>query len=205
MAETLLLAHTIGRKGWEVAHAGGAAEFALAAVGQCFVHRLLLFNLPLLWRLRSLLRTDIATLDPRALRLAMYVDARVRVSGVRLDVTITAPADQDGGAPMTLVETALPLVALRERDARLPPAEAGMAWRVHALGADGVKNFRRLAHALEGVARDARVVLRASARESRAPAALRSGFPLRIDLVLDAAEGYLTLVPLRVLALTDER
>lgn len=54
MAETLLLAHTVGRKGWEVAHAGGSAEFALAAVGHCFVHRRLLFNLPLLWRLRKL-------------------------------------------------------------------------------------------------------------------------------------------------------
>lgn len=203
MAETLLLAHTIGRKGWEVAHAGGAAEFALAAVGQCFVHRRLLFNLPLLWRLRSLLHTDVTTLDPRALRLAMCVDARVRVSGVRLDVTITAPAGDDGAA-RTLVETALPLIAVRERDTRLPPADEGMTWRVHALGADGVRNFRRLARALEDVARDALVVLRASARESRAPAALRSAFPLRIDLVFDAAEGYVTLVPLRELALTED-
>lgn len=205
MAETLLLAHTIGRKGWDVAHAGGAGEFALAAVGHCFVHRLLMFNLPLLWRLRSLLRADIATLDPRALRLAMYVDERVRVSGVRLDITITAPAPDDGGRAMTLVEAALPLAVVRDRDARLPAADEGMAWRVHALGADGVKNFRRLARALESVARDARVVLRASARESRAPAALRSAFPLRIDLVFDAAAGYQTLVPLRKLALAEER
>lgn len=204
MAETLLLAHTIGRTGWDVAHAGGAAEFALAAVGQCFVHRRLLFNLPLLWRLRSLLHADITTLDPRALRLAMYVDERVRVSGVRLDVTITAPAAGDGGAAMTLVEAALPLAAVRERDARLHAAGKGMAWRVHALGAEGVKNFRRLARALAGLTRDARVVLRASARESRSPAALRAAFPLRIDLVFDAAEGYVTLVPLRELVLTDD-
>jgi len=203
MAETLLLAHTVGRTGWEVAHAGTAAEFALAAVGRCFVRRRLLFNLPLLWRLRSLWRDGVAALDPRALRLAMAVDPRVRVAGARIDVRITAPVD-DGPQPMTLVETALPLAAVRERDARLDELDDGLVWRVHGLAADGVRNFKRLARALEASVRDARVELRVSARESRAPAELRAGFPLRIDLLFDAAEGYVTLVPRRELDLTED-
>jgi hypothetical protein len=203
MAETLLLAHTIGRKGWEVAHAGGPGEFALAAVGHCFVHRRLLFNLVLLWRLRRLWREVAVTVDPRTLRLAMGVDERVRVSGVRLEVMITAPAD-DGGRPTTLIETTLPLAAVRERDARLPALESGLAWRVYALAADGVKNFRRLARVLESIARDSRVELRATARESRAPAALRAAFPLRMELLFDADEGYVTLVPLRELVPSDD-
>jgi hypothetical protein len=203
MAETLLLAHTVGRKGWEVAHAGGSAEFALAAVGHCFVHRRLLFNLPLLWRLRKLWHAGVTRLDPRALRLALAVDERVRVSGARLDITITAPAD-GATQPMRLVQAALPLAVVRERDLRLPALDGGLAWRVHALGADGVKNFRRLARALEAATRDARVELRVTARESRSPAALRATFPLRIDLLFDAQEGYVTLVPLRELVVEDE-
>jgi hypothetical protein len=203
MAETLLLAHTIGRKGWDVAHAGAASEFALAAVGHCFVHRRLLFNLVLLWRLRKLWHDAAMKLDARTLRLAMGVDERVRVSGARLDVTIASPSEA-GGPPMTLIETALPLAAVRERDARLPALDAGQAWRVYALAADGVKNFRRLARVLESIARDARVELRATARESRAPVALRPAFPLRMELLFDADEGYVTLVPLRELDLTGD-
>jgi hypothetical protein len=203
MAETLLLAHTIGRKGWDVAHAGADCEVALAAVGHCFVHRRLLFNLVLLWRLRKLWHDAATKLDARTLRLAMGVDERVRVSGARVDVTISAPA-AEGAQPMTLIETALPLAAVRERDPRLPALDAGQVWRVYALAADGVKNFRRLARVLESIARDARVELRVTARESRAPAALRAAFPLRIELMFDADEGYVTLVPLRELDLTGD-
>jgi hypothetical protein len=202
MAETLLLAHTFGRAGWEVAHAGGSGEFALAAVGQCFVQRRLLFNLPLLWRLRKLWREGMSALDPKALRLAMCVDERVRVSGVRLDVALIAPADE-GAKPQTLIDAALPLPLLRERDARLPPAEPGMAWRVHALGADGVRAFRKLARGFAAADKGVQIELRASARDSRSPAALRGAFPLRIDLLFDAAEGYVTLVPARTLLLSD--
>jgi hypothetical protein len=96
------------------------------------------------------------------------------------------------------------LAAVRERDARLPALDAGQAWRVYALAADGVKNFRRLARVLESIARDARVELRVSARESRAPVALRAAFPLRIELLFDADEGYVPLVPLRELDLTGD-
>jgi hypothetical protein len=201
MAETLLLTHTLGRRGWDIAHAGAAGEFALAAIGHCFLHRRLLFNLVLLWRLRRLWQEGVTHLDPRALRLAMGVDERVRVSGARLDVTLTAA--NDGDRARTLVEAALPLAAVRERDARLPALDDGLAWRVYALAADGVRGFRRLARVLAGRPRDARVELRASARESRSPAALRAAFPLRVDLLVDAGEGYVTLVPLRELALAD--
>jgi hypothetical protein len=122
LTETLLLTHTLGRAGWEVAHAGGASAFALAAVGQCFVRRRLLFNLPLLWRLRTLWRDGMAALDPRALRLALYVDERVRASGASLEVGLSRPAAAGVRAPAP-VEIELGLVQLRERDDRLPPPE----------------------------------------------------------------------------------
>lgn len=199
MAETLLLTHTLGRAGWDVAHGGGAGEFALAAVGQCVVQRRLLFNLPLLWRLRTLWQQGMGALDPRVLRLALCVDERVRVSGARLDVSLTAPAEQ--GARAVTVDTSFALSVVRERDARLPAAGDGLAWRVHALTADGAKAFRKLARAFAQLPRGTEVALRASARDSRSPAVLRAAFPLRIDVLFDAAQGYVTLVPLRELAL----
>jgi hypothetical protein len=200
MAETLQLSHVFGRSGWQVAHAGGHGQFALAAVGQCFAQRRRLFNLLLLWKLRKLWREGMADLDPRALRLAMCVDERVRVSGAQVNVAVTLP-EAAGARPATSLAAALPLSAVRKRDVRLPAAEPGCAWRVHALAPAAVKDFRRVARALHGMANGTRVDLRASVRDSRTPATLRAAFPLRIDLLLDAAEGYVTLVPARTLAL----
>jgi len=202
MAETLLLARTVGRRGWEVAHAGGAGEFALAAVGRCFAQRGLLLNLPLLWRLRALWATELSALDPRALRLALAMDARVKFSLARIEVRITQPRSA-AAAPRALLETALSLAPARGRDARLPLLDDGLAWRVHMLGADGVRSFRRLARALDGLARGARVELLAVTRDSRSPAALRADFPLRIDLLFDDDEGYSTVMPLRRIHLSE--
>ena len=202
MAETLLLTHTLGRAGWDVAHTGSASEFALAAVGQCFVKRRLLFSLPLLWRLRTLWRDGMAALDPRALRLALYVDERVRVSGASIDVVLRRPAGAGARAP-TPVEFALPLAQVRERDEQLPPAEPGHAWHAYALGADGVKAFRRLARAFAGLPPGSEVTLRARLRESRSPRELRDGFPLRVELLLEADHGYITLVPKKLLPIDE--
>jgi hypothetical protein len=214
MAETLQLTHTLGRAGWDIAHAGGAGEFALAAIGHCLAQRRLLLNLPLLWRLRKLWQGGIAAIDPRALRLAVCVDERVRVSGVRLDVAIESPAvapveRADAAAKPTRARTsrrapvqiALPLSVVRERDARLPTASTGLAWRVQALSADGVTGFRKLVRALTQLPRGATVRLTVSARDSRAPATLRRAFPLRVDLLLAADDGYLTLIAARELSL----
>jgi len=201
MAETLLLTHTLGRAGWDVAHAGGASEFALAAIGQCFVKRRLLFNLPLLWRLRTLWRDGMAALDPRALRLALYVDERVRVSGASIDVELRRPAA--GARAAAPVVVALPLAPVRERDDPLPPAEPGHAWRAYALGPDGVKAFRRLARAFADLPPGSEVTLRAHLRESRSPRELRDGFPLRVELLLEADRGYITLVPKKLLKIEE--
>ena len=201
MAETLLLTHTLGRAGWDVAHTGCASEFALAAIGQCFVKRRLLFNLPLLWRLRTLWRDGMAALDPRALRLALYVDERVRVSGASIDVELRRPAaGARAAAPVAVV---LPLAQVRERDEQLPPAEPGHAWHAYALGADGVKAFRRLARAFADLPPGSEVTLRARLRESRSPRELRDGFPLRVEMLLEADHGYITLVPKKLLPIDE--
>lgn len=228
MAETLQLTHTLGRTGWQVAHAGGAAEFALAAVGQCFAQRRLLFNLPLLWKLRSLWTTGMSGIDPRALRLAMCVDERVRVSGAQLQVRFRVPLVQKkallhraGGRAFARalsehgnpdrqgkdLHGTLPLPAQRGTDPHLPAPGDGLAWRVHALSAEGVSSFRKLAKGFARLPKGTQVQIRVIARSSRSPRELRAGFPLRVDLRLDPSVGYLTLVPLRRLViapLTDD-
>lgn len=203
ISESLQLVHVVGRSGWEVVHASGDGQFALAAVGQCFAQRRRLLNLMLLWKLRTLWREGMAALDPRALRLALCVDARVRVGGASVDVTVTPPAPRGGPSPSPL-EVSLPLSAVRSRDTRLPAAAPGCTWRVHALAPAAVKNFGRVARALHGMDKGTRIDLNARLRDSRAPALLRTAFPLRIDLLLDAADGYLTLVPARTLVLAKD-
>lgn len=203
MAETLQLSHVLGRSGWKVQHTGGDGQFALAAVGQCFLQRRRLLNLLLLWKLRALWRDGLAKLDPRQVRLAMCVDERVRVSGARVEVAVSAPAPRRGD-PRAPIEAVLPLAVVRARDLRLPAAEPGCAWRVHALAPAGVTAFRRAARALHGLDKGARIDLRACVRDSRTPAALRAAFPLRIDVLLDPADGYVTLVPARTLALPKD-
>ncbi len=209
MAETLQLSHVFGRGGLRVVHAGGDGQFALAAVGQCVAQRGRLLNLLLLWKLRKLWRAGLDKLDPRALRLAMCVDERVRVSGAVVDVAVTlaVPTGRSAvrtGRPAGPFQATLPLSVVRTRDARLPAAAPGCAWRVHALAPAAVKEFRRVARALHGLRSGTQIDLRASVRDSRAPAALRTAFPLRIDLLLDAADGYLTLVPARTLVLAKD-
>ncbi len=207
MAETLQLTHAMGRTGWEVAHAGDDGAFALAAVGHCFAQRRRMLNLPLLWRLRRLWLGGMTALDPRVLRLAVCVDPRVRVSGARVEVRAELPDDgsgsartRRGSASIPALQATLPLAALRGGDNGLPPVD-GLAWRVHALSAEGARAFRKLAAAFVDLPRGAQITVRVGARDSRAPAELRAAFPLRIDLLLDPADGWLTLVPLRRLAL----
>ena len=208
MAETLQLSHVFGRGGWRIVHAGGEGQFALAAVGQCVAQRRRLFNLLLLWKLSKLWRAGLDELDPRALRLAMCVDERVRVSGAVVDVAVTlaVPTGRSAvrtGRPAGPFQATLPLSVVRTRDARLPAAAPGCAWRVHALAPAAVKELRRVARALHGVQSGTQIDLRTVVRNSRSPAVLRAAFPLRIDLLLDPAEGYVTLVPARTLALKD--
>lgn len=191
--EILMLTHTMGVAGWQARHEGAGNAFVLAAFGRCFVERRISFNLPLLWRLRRLWREGAAALDPRALRLALWLDERVVLRGARVDVHIAPPAER----PKAF---GLGLRALRERG---PEAEAPA--RVFGLASDSHDRFRKLARELGVVPKGSALRLRVEARHSAAPAALRTGFPLRVDLRLHADEDYVTLIRARTVEarLTD--
>lgn len=183
--ETLLLTHTMGVAGWQARHEGDARAFVLAAFGRCFVERHASFNLALLWRLRKLWREGAAALDPRALRLALWLDERVVLRGARVDVHLAPPAAQ----PKVF---GLGLRTLRERG---PEAEAPA--RVFGVAADSHDRFRRLARELGDVPKGSALKLRVRAKESAAPVSLRAEFPLRVDLRLQADEDYVTLIRAR--------
>lgn len=183
--ETLLLTHTMGVAGWQARHEGDGRAFVLAAFGRCFVERQASFNLPLLWRLRRLWREGAAALDPRALRLALWLDERVVLRGARVDVYLAPPQ-------ASTRSFGLGLRALRETG---PAAEAPA--RVFGLAADSHDRFRRLARELGDVPKGSALKLRVRAKESAAPVSLRAEFPLRVDLRLQADEDYVTLIRAR--------
>ncbi|GIL03898.1 MAG: hypothetical protein BroJett031_04180 [Betaproteobacteria bacterium] len=183
--EILLLTHTMGVAGWQARHEGGGRAFVLAAFGRCFIERRISFNLPLLWRLRRLWREGAAALDPRALRLALWLDERVVLRGARVDVHLAPPAAQ----PKAF---GLGLRTLRERG---PEAEAPA--RVFGLASDSHERFRRLTRDLGVVPKGSALRLLVEAEHSAAPPALRAEFPLRVDLRLHADEDYVTLIRAR--------
>ncbi|GAB4470333.1 MAG: hypothetical protein OHK0044_12890 [Burkholderiaceae bacterium] len=185
--EILTLTHTIGVAGWQVWHEGDSRAFVLAAFGRCFVERRIAFNLPLLWRLRRLWREGAAALDPRALRLALWLDERVALRGARVDVHLAPPA-----APPKAF--GLGLRALRERG-----PEADALARVFGLASDSHEHFRLMARDLAAVPKGSALKLLVEARHAGVPAALRARFPLRVDLRLRADEAYVTLVHARTI------
>lgn len=183
--EVLTLTHTIGVAGWHVRHEGDGHAFVLAALGRCFIEQGISLNLPLLWRLRKLWRKGAIALDPRALRLALWLDERVVLRAARIDVRLTPPAAQ----PKAF---GLGLRTLRERG---PAAET--AARVFGLASDSHEPFRRMARDLGAVPNGSALELLVEARHPGVPASLRARFPLRVDLRLRADEDYVTLIHAR--------
>ena len=183
--ELLTLTHTIGVAGWHVWHEGDGCAFVLAALGRCFVERRISFNLPLLWRLRKLWREGATALDPRALRLALWLDERVVLRGARIDVHLAPPAAQ----PKAF---GLGLRTLRERG-----PEAEVPARVFGLASDSHERFRLMARDLGAVPKGSALKLLVEARHQGVPPSLRTRFPLRVDLRLHADEDYVTLIHAR--------
>lgn len=141
-----------------------------------------------LWKLRSFNIDEFFALDPSALRGAVRTDARASYEAVVIDIDLK----MQGQAP---VRHALELRSLQAGDARLAPAPAGRRWYVFALGEQGEAVFRDLRQRLTAVKRDGNNELRIGigARAAAVPPDLARALPMRLDLLLDPRDGYVTL------------
>jgi hypothetical protein len=164
------------RRGF-VAAAGAAALAACAAV-----------PLPTLWRLRSFGPEQLFALDPTQLRAAARVDARARMT----NVTITLDVEPTDGAPRRTYR--IPLEQPTS-DPRLERAPADRRWYAFALSPQGIAEHQRIKREYAAVAKGSRATLKiAAAEDGTVPPDLKRAFPLRLDVLLDPAEGYFTLI-----------
>lgn len=144
--------------------------------------------LPTLWRLRSFGPEQLFALDPTQLRAAARVDARARMK----NVTITLDVDPADGAPRRTYRIPLEQPTSDPRLERAPPDRR---WYAFALSPQGIAEYQRIKDEYAAVAKGSRGTLKiAAADDGTVPPELKRAFPLRLDVLLDPAEGYFTLI-----------
>jgi hypothetical protein len=152
-----------------------------------------------MWRLRSFGVEQLFALDPTQLRAAARVDSRARMRNVTIGVDVE-PADRS--TPRSYV---IPLDQ-PAADPRLEPAPPGRRWYAFALSAQGLGEYTRIKQNYASVPKGSRgKVTIAAADDGSVPPDLMRAFPLRLDVLLDPAEGYFTLISETTLDLTQSR
>lgn len=162
------------RRGW--------LALAVLAVAGC-----LSVPVSTIWKLARFDRAALLAIDPGDLRAAALIDQRATMKEVTMKVTL-APKD---GQP---VEYQVLLTEPVNRDARLPAAPKGRRWEVFALTPDGQRDFLRIREDALKLPAGSSLTLGLSAREGIVPPELTRSFPLRLDLLLDAKEGWFTVL-----------
>ena len=149
-----------------------------------------------MWKLARFDRAAMLAVDPAQLRAAALVDPRATMKNVTMKVTL-APKDR---AP---TDYQIVLAEPVNRDARLPPAPAGRRWDIFALSPEGQRDFMRMRDSALALPPGSSLTLGLSAREGTVPPDLAQRFPLRLDLLLDAKEGWFTVLKDSELDLTQ--
>jgi hypothetical protein len=140
-----------------------------------------------MWKMARFDRAQLLAVDPAQLRAAALVDTRATMK----NVTITAKLTPVGEAP---TEFAIALTAPVDRDPRLPAAPSGRRWEIFGLTPAGQRDFLRLREAAVQAPKGSELAISVSAREGTVPPELATAFPLRLDLMLDAQEGWFTVL-----------
>lgn len=89
------------------------------------------------------------------------------------------------------------------RSVALLAALPGRHWDVFALTPEGQRDFLRMREAAMQLPSGSALTLALSAREGAVPPELASRFPLRLDLILDAQDGWFTVLKDSELDLTQ--
>lgn len=140
-----------------------------------------------MWKFASFDRDAFLAIDPAQLRAAALTDERATMKDVTIKVTL-GPKD---GAPR---EGLIVLTDPVSRDARLPPAPAGRRWSILALTPAAQREFVALREAALKLPPGSSMTLGVSASEGTVPPDLVKRFPLRLDLQLNTADGWFTLL-----------
>lgn len=188
MAERLRLTRTLGVAGWQSCAAEGNS-FVLAALATCLLRPGNAFSLSALWQLARFWRAGLAALDADVLRLALCVHTEVKLAGVNARVCVALPS----GETSALHTVRFALRSTR-RGAKLPDTPASRAWIVLRLAPGSGRAITRLGAVLAAAPRGSRLQIDVEAQRTSVPDTLRAKFPLRVDALLDAQEGWFPLI-----------
>lgn len=141
-----------------------------------------------MWKFARFDRDAFLAIDPAQLRAAALTDARATMKDVTIRVTL---APKGGG---TSRDGVIVLTEPVGRDARLAAAPAGRRWNVFALTPEAQREFKALREAAVQMPSGSSMTIGVSAREGTVPPELMARFPLRLDLLLNTADGWFTLL-----------
>ena len=140
-----------------------------------------------MWKLARFDRSDLLAIDPAELRAAALIDTRATMRQVTMVVTLT-PKDSVAS------KFEIPIAEPSARNVALPAPPTNRRWEVFALNEAGQREFARMREAALKMPRGSSITLGLSAREGDVPPELMRRFPLRIDMMLDAKDGWFTLL-----------
>jgi hypothetical protein len=152
-----------------------------------------------MWRLRSFNAEQLFALDPAHLRAAARVDARATMTNVTITLEVEPP---DGSARRTYL---IPLERPVD-DPRLERPPADRRWFAFALSQPALAEYQRIKREYAAVAKGSRGTLKIAAADGGTiPPDLKRAFPLRVDVLLDPAEGFFTLISETKLDLSQQK
>lgn len=152
-----------------------------------------------MWRLRDFNADQLLALDPTELRAAARVDTRAAMK----NVTITLEVEPADGSARRVY-----LIPLEQpvSDPRLERAPKDRRWFAFGLSKQGLVEYQRIKREYGSIPKGSRGAVKiAAADDGTIPPELMRAFPLRVDILLDPAEGYFTLISETKLDLSKQK
>jgi hypothetical protein len=138
-----------------------------------------------MWRLRNFGAEQLFALDPTELRAAARVDSRARMKDVTIRLEVR-PADGSDAREYLIP----PMI-----DPRLERAPSDRRWFAFAPSSQGLAEYQRVKREYGSVPKGSQGTLKiAAADDGTVAPELKRAFPLRVDVLLDPADGYFTLI-----------